>query len=132
MSVPANVDQVPASDTLAQQTFDPAEILARVDGDTRIVMEVIEMFISDYPVILGRIRDAIASGDARKLEEHAHRLRGTIGHITVTAGYQTAGIIENLGRRHDLDGASRRIASLEMELDQLATSLERFVSDAVK
>ncbi len=57
-------------------------LLARVENDTAILEEMIDLYLDSSPRLLSEIEDAIDRGDARGLERAAHSLKGALQNLS--------------------------------------------------
>src|SRR5439155_3440802 len=64
-----------------QSQLDRQAILARVEGDTALLSEVIDLFIADAPRLLAEIKESLRRNDSQALERAAHALKGSIGNF---------------------------------------------------
>jgi two-component system, sensor histidine kinase and response regulator len=114
--------------TDAPQDWNPSNALARVEGDEILLRELIHLFLDDYPKTIADLRKAIAQGDAKSLERHAHTLKGSAGNFeaypVVIAGRE----LESSGYRNDLTKVPQEMQELEAALARLRTELEAFLS----
>jgi HPt (histidine-containing phosphotransfer) domain-containing protein len=108
--------------------FNRALALDRVGGDEELLREVAHLFLREYPNMLGQIREAVSSGDARRVMEVAHTLKGSLATIGAENGAQTALILENMGRREELNGSADALVRLEASLSILQTELTREIA----
>ena len=104
--------------------IDREEMMACVGGDEELFRELVELFVSDYPGHLGRIREAVNDGDADGLERAAHTLKGAVGNFAAKTVFQTALDLENMGRNGEFEGALERCAALEDEIVSLCIDLK--------
>ncbi|MEN6474115.1 MAG: PAS domain S-box protein [Syntrophaceae bacterium] len=65
--------------------FDQAFLSGRLDGDRRIMREVVDLFMADVPQRLKSLGQTVARSDAAAVREQAHALKGAAG----TVGAQT-------------------------------------------
>jgi signal transduction histidine kinase/DNA-binding response OmpR family regulator/ligand-binding sensor domain-containing protein len=114
-----------------RKVFEKEAALARVDGDERLLTEMIAVFFDDYPRQLAAIREAVAKQDAASLERAAHTLRGALSNFGVTAAAEVAMEVERLGRSGDLQMAEETCANLEKELERLRRTLSHLEKDLV-
>jgi HPt (histidine-containing phosphotransfer) domain-containing protein len=114
---------------MAAVPFDRQSILDRIGGDESLLDEIAELFLSEYPVLLGHIREAVAHGDARRLQESAHSLKGAVSHFGAEPATQAAYQLEILGRRNELQGATEALINLERHLNELCPALESMLQD---
>ncbi|MGA2213758.1 MAG: ATP-binding protein [Bryobacteraceae bacterium] len=113
---------VPLSAQLRQ--LDESLALSRVGGDVELLIEVIDLFLDDYPSTLEKIKSAVASGDANALEQHAHSLKGSVSTFGAGRAFEAAFELEKRGRAGDLTGAQEGLLRLEQALESLRPELE--------
>lgn len=120
-----NVD-VNRQGTVEQQLhqLDEALALSRVGGDRDLLKEVVELFLSDYPNTLDKIRDAVSAQDAHALEHHAHSLKGSVSTFGAQGAFDAALALERKGRNGDLAGIEEGLGRLESALGTLRPELE--------
>ena len=87
--------------------------------------EMVKAFVEDVPVQLAALRRALEHGDARSVEETAHRLRGGSGYMGATRMLQMCDELEAAGASEDLDRTRQLVASLEAEFQGVRSALER-------
>ena len=104
--------------------MDRALALSRVGGDAELLREIAQLFIGDYPRALGELREAIAQGDAMKVERTAHGLKGSVSNFGAPAAVEAARMMEFLGRDRRLAEAGQVIRTLELALAALHPELE--------
>jgi len=108
--------------------WNPENALARVEGDKTLLLELIQLFLDDYPKTMEELRTAISRGDVKSLERHAHTIKGSAANFeaipTVTAGLQ----LETSGYEKDLTSVARQMTDLETALADLRTELEAFLT----
>ena len=115
---------------MAEFAFDRHVALLRVGGDEELLKEIADIFLEDYPKVLEEIQAALACGDARRLEQSAHTLKGSAGNFGAKAVVETASRLEQLGRTGRVDGAafeapgSREMNDLGQALLALRAELE--------
>jgi CheY-like chemotaxis protein/HPt (histidine-containing phosphotransfer) domain-containing protein len=110
--------------------FDPAWALEQVEGDRKLLREMIDLFSKQARQVLLEIRDAGQRGDGRGLERAAHRLKGSIGHFGDHRASHAALRLEIMGRDGDFALAEEACAELEAEVGRLRVALEAFKEEA--
>ena len=110
-------------------SFDRKALLTAFDNDWEFLKETVGMFISDYPAMMTAIRDAIDSGDATRLRQTAHALKGMVGNFQAGQSAATAAELEEKGRRSDLEHADIDLKALETEMLELERSLLKLVEE---
>lgn len=115
---------------MPEPAFDRHFALLRVGGDEELLKEIADIFLEDYPKVFAEIEAALACGDARRLEQSAHTLKGSAGNFGAKAVVETASRLEQMGRTGRLDGdgsetpASREMNDLGQALLTLRAELE--------
>jgi two-component system, sensor histidine kinase and response regulator len=109
----------PEAEPAGSDVFDQRAALAYSGGDRRLLVEVIELFRSDYPSSLRQIDRAFRRRDSEALRMAAHRLKGAIATVGATAGRQAASDLEHQARAGDFAGAERAYANLRKEIERL-------------
>jgi two-component system sensor histidine kinase/response regulator len=112
--------------------LDVQALLARLDGDTALLAEMVELFITDCPARLRAIREAIARGDSRSLESAAHALKGSVGNFLAKEAQQAAWKLEMLGQQADLSHAEEACQALEAEVRRLNAILEKIAGEVAR
>jgi PAS domain S-box-containing protein len=111
----------------ADGVIDHAALLAGVEGDRRLVRELIHLFLADCPQGLAKIKDAIRRGDAAALGRAAHALKGSVGNFARKRAFAAAQRLEIMGRDGNLDNAGKAFRTLESELARLTEELRKLI-----
>ena len=114
----------------ADDVIDPAALLAGVDGDRRLVRELIHLFLADCPQGLAKIKEAIRRGDAEALGRAAHTLKGSVGNFARKSAFAAAQRLEIMGRDGNLDNAGKTFITLESELARLTGELRKSIMNS--
>jgi len=110
--------------------IDEASLRERVGDDPELLAEIIGLFLDETPQLVAAIEDAIARGDAKRLERTAHRLKGAVGNFGARPASNAALQLEMFGRSGDLTGAEAGCSTLKRELQQLEPVLSTIRSDS--
>lgn len=111
--------------------FDQAAALMRVEGDTELLVEIIEVFLDDSPRLLSRIREALKREDLKSLEQAAHTLKGSVGNFCAPVAYAAALKLEKIGREGNAEKAQEAWIDLERAMEQLRPALQLLRDGAV-
>ena len=103
--------------------LDMTALLNGVDGDRKLLCELIDVFLVDTPKQLARIKRALARGDATGLKEAAHALKGSVGNFDPTQAFEAVRRLETLGRENNLTDAPAGWRVVEMEIARLSDVL---------
>jgi CheY-like chemotaxis protein len=117
----------PSAPASVEPAFEPAEILARVDGDRALLAELVDIFRDEAPRMLAELRRCFEAGNPRGVQDAAHALKGCVGNFGALAAADAALALEHLGRDEDLQVAGPRVAELEREVERLVGGLVRMV-----
>ena len=129
LTSPPKPSKAPVSEgSHADGVIDHAALLAGVDGDRRLLRELVRLFLVDCPKRLAEIKEAIRRGDAGGLGRAAHTLKGSVGNFAAQKAFAASQRLENMGRDGELGSAREACVTLESELKILSDELRRFIS----
>jgi CheY-like chemotaxis protein len=106
--------------------IDREELLARVDGDTALLQDMVSLFLADLPRTLTAIREAVESEDAERLHKLAHSLKGSVINFSAHATTRAVVRLETMAREGDLGQAPPALKELEAAVEQLLPELADF------
>jgi PAS domain S-box-containing protein len=104
--------------------IDEDKLLARFDGNRKLLQSLIKTFRQDCPKMMARIRGALSARDPRALAQAAHGLKGSVGNFGNSSAFETAREIEKTGREGKLDGTWELYATLEDDVARLLPALQ--------
>jgi two-component system sensor histidine kinase/response regulator len=113
----------------AAAVLDREELLQRVAGDRRLMLDLVELFLADCPTLWASVEDALARGDADRLTRAAHTLRGAAAQLGARPVRQAAEQLETASRQGDLSGAAPLAVALREELKHLQPVLEALAKE---
>ncbi len=134
-SVPADssgTPEMPAPSDEAEPVLDQSA-LARLRESERqdpLLHQLIHLFLQETPAHLAELQEAVARGDARRVEEVAHHLKGSAEQLGATRMSRTCTALQEAGRRADLGTAAAQVADLQREFVRVRTALEAVLRDA--
>ena len=99
------------------------ELLALMDGDRDLLLELIDVFFEDAPQRVEAMRRALADRDAEALYRAAHALKGSACNFGAPDVVGRANRVEALARENDLDAAALEFEFLETDMNQLVAEL---------
>jgi HPt (histidine-containing phosphotransfer) domain-containing protein len=91
-----------ASQPPNEPSIDFPELLARVDNDRDLLLDLMSIFKEEFPRHLRELTDVIAVRDLKKMSVVSHTLKGMLANLAVTRAASAAGKLEQLAR----DGAA--------------------------
>jgi len=95
------------------------------DEGGNLLSDLVDMFITEVPVQLASLAEALAKRDAGATRLTAHTLKGTAGNFGAWRMQTLARAIEDKGRDAALDGASAILTELRAECVRVREALER-------
>jgi signal transduction histidine kinase/DNA-binding response OmpR family regulator/streptogramin lyase len=114
-----------------RKVFDKDAALARVDGDERLLADMIAVFFDDYPRQIAALREAVSKQDPKSLERAAHSLRGALSNFGGTAAAEIAQDVERIARSGDLRTAEEICSQLDAELERLRRALSQLEKELI-
>jgi len=117
-------------ETQRDGVIDRKALLAGVDGNRRLLRELVRLFLADYPLRLAEIKEAARLGDAEALRIAAHTLKGSVGNFAAKSAFEAAQRLEIMGRDRDLDNVAEARMMLELELALLTDVLRKLTKDS--
>jgi PAS domain S-box-containing protein len=103
-------------------------LLEGLGGDRKLLGELVALFLVDAPKLIARVERAIAKGDAVRLKEAAHALKGSVGNFDPGAAFEAVRKLEMLGREQKLDEARAAFVAAKAEVTRLMRALRKIES----
>ena len=120
--------QIKSFQGLESDSFDPASLWERVNGDMDLLRDLVRLFALEYPELLLNIQSAIEKGLFGDVQRLSHKLKGSALQFSGKLAVAAAGRLEEMGRTEALDGAGQILATLRFEVVRLMQSLEAMIS----
>jgi HPt (histidine-containing phosphotransfer) domain-containing protein len=99
------------------------ELLALMDGDRELLLELIDVFLEDAPQRIQAVRSALADRNADAVYRAAHALKGSAGNFGAPEVVRRANRLEALARENDLDATAVEFEFLDADMNQLVAEL---------
>ena len=93
-------------------------------GEPDKLARIVGLFIDDVPLRLEELRQAVESGEAQRVEETAHMLKGGSGYMGATHMGEICAMIQKLGASGELSRAPEILDALEAEFKRIRPALE--------
>ncbi|MBF0126800.1 MAG: response regulator [Magnetococcales bacterium] len=120
LSVPSGDDPPPI--------VDMERLLKTVDGDRELLLEIVELYFTDAPQKMARIKRAITLGETEEVRDAAHSLKGATGAFGRVEVFHLAYAMEKAGRGGDLQQA----LSLWSQLDAALRTMEKTIRQKIQ
>jgi PAS domain S-box-containing protein len=112
--------------------LDEAALLARFDGNRKLLQSLAKTFLEDYPKTMARIQKALKLRDPAALADAAHALKGSVGNFGPSGAFETARGLEMAGRKGTLEGSWEAYATLEDQMADVSPVLARYRNAMLK
>jgi two-component system, sensor histidine kinase and response regulator len=107
---------------------DMAELLARVDNDRELVVELLTLFQKDFPRLLDELHAAIDAGNPNQVEKAAHTLKGMLANLSIKHADQLAASVEIAARAGGAQEIQKAMADFDREETGLLAAVELFIA----
>jgi two-component system, sensor histidine kinase and response regulator len=94
------------------------------EGEPDKLARIVDLFIDDVPLRLDELRQAVERGEAQKVEETAHMLKGGSGYMGAVQMAEICARIQELGASGELSAAPELLDDLEAEFEHIRPALE--------
>jgi len=120
-------DVRPVPESTSGRSIVLTEALKVVDGDLKLLTEVVGIFLAESPRLLAEIENGIGRGDSVVVCRAAHTIKGGLRMFGAQSAYDLACRIEGLGRNGDIAGATEDFRHLKRVMLELERELSAFV-----
>ena|SRR5436190_15818505 len=103
-------------------------LLDRLGGDIELVRELVDLYIVEYPKQLADLQSAVASRDLRRVQQAAHKIKGTAKNFAAAPAEKSARALEETKEFGDGAAISEMTNRLSNELRRLQSTLEEVSS----
>jgi CheY-like chemotaxis protein len=125
-SAPVESSEAAADESTSHSCHNWDQALAALQGDRKLLGELIEIFREECPKLRSEMAAAIQAADAKRLQRAAHTLKGSLGHLAAAEAHHLSEQIEIHAKQGDLPGAAALWPKLQIELDQFEPTLAEF------
>jgi two-component system, sensor histidine kinase and response regulator len=115
---PTPITRAPAVDPAALE-----KLRAMRQGDSDLVLEVIDLFLQETPDRLVSLRDGLARGDLPLISRIAHTIRGSAGHLGAKALAALCARVEDKARQGVPFNNAFALSSIEEEIGRVRDAL---------
>ena len=105
-----SADQVPLID---HSKLDAVKELAEPGDADGFFKDLVELFFSRVPILIGEMVDATAKSDPIAVSKSAHTLKGTAGNLGAIRVMKIAETLETLGRSGKLDTVPQLLSDIQ-------------------
>ncbi|MCA9873342.1 MAG: Hpt domain-containing protein, partial [Anaerolineales bacterium] len=106
-----------------------ANLNLSIGGDPHFLNELIQVYLHDAPILLGRLRRAAEAGDADALQLAAHSLKSNSAEFGATKLVNLCMSLENLAKSGHLQGSLDLVEQIETAYQPAAAALKALKTD---
>jgi HPt (histidine-containing phosphotransfer) domain-containing protein len=99
-------------------------------GQSRLLPHLIRLYLQEAPAHLMALQEAVAQGDAGRVEELAHGLKGSAAQLGTMRMQCICAALQEAGHRRDLRRAADHVAELQREFVRARAALEAVLQQA--
>jgi CheY-like chemotaxis protein len=99
-------------------------------GQSRLLPHLIRLYLQEAPAQLATLREAVAQGDAGRVEDLAHGLKGSAAQLGARRMQCICAALQEAGGHADLGQAAAQVAELQREFVRVHTALEAVLHEA--
>ena len=96
-------------------------------GEPDVLNQVLQLFLTEVPRRVERLRNALASGDIEEVARCAHSLKGSAGNIGARALHELCSRMDAQARENDLAGAGSLVDSVTAEFGKVESEIHRLI-----
>jgi len=107
-----------------------SQLVILVEGEIDLLASLVDIFAEEYPRILKELKEAVRIGDAKRMQQAAHSMKGVLRTLAGDRSAQLAECLEQMGREGKTEGSEVITSELESTTDALQVELRQFLSQA--
>jgi len=104
-------------------SIDLNDVLERVQNDTELLIELLDIFLEDYQEKYKQLEELIQQGDFEQIRNVAHSLKGAAGNISAIDFHHSFATMEQNAGANDLDGIKEMMQKLNDDYPGLQQSI---------
>jgi CheY-like chemotaxis protein len=102
---------------------DTSALLDRLDGDSQLLNDLIEIYLNESPSLLAAAQRALEGKKGGDLARLAHTIKGSAGNFLARASFEAAERLEAFAEQGDFLRAQEAMSALEREMQRLTQAL---------
>jgi len=117
-----------------RELLDPSVLAVLQEAERRshvgLLARVITLYLQEAPAQLAALQEAVAQGDAGRVEEVAHGLKGSSAQLGATRMVSLCASVQEAAGAHDLNRAAAQVVALQREFVRVRAALEAVLHEA--
>jgi HPt (histidine-containing phosphotransfer) domain-containing protein len=110
--------------------FHPDTLWNRVNGDSELLCDLVEIFAGQCPKLIAQLEEAIAQGSPAGVKKVSHMIKGSALQLSATGVAELASALEEMGERETLAGSRQTLERLKAATQSLMEKLKLMSSVA--
>ena len=110
---------------MSEEILDLKEVMERVQDDKELLLELFDIFITDYSEKRKLLEKAVATNDIDQVISIGHSLKGATGNISAKLMRGTFAKLESMGKSGSLANAKESLALLDQQFGDLQTRMNQ-------
>ena len=98
-------------------------------GEPDVLAEVLNLFLSEVPPRITRLRIAWAAGNIEEVHRAAHSLKGSAGNIGARRLYEVCSRLDEKGKSGDVGSAAPLVDALGVEFGKVESEIRRLLGN---
>jgi two-component system, sensor histidine kinase and response regulator len=120
------------SPSQSSENLNRALILERLEGDSELLIELVQLFLEQAPQLIEAMRKSLQQGDMQGLARSAHSMKGAASNFLAHGTAGAASQLEDDAKRGDTESAKTALAALETIVGRLTTELANLCQGSPK
>jgi HPt (histidine-containing phosphotransfer) domain-containing protein len=104
---------------MKDEIIDMEDVMERVQNDRELLMELLDIFETDYAAKREMLNGCVAARDFGQMRDIAHSLKGAAGNISAVRLFSTCMQIEKLAEGDNLDGIDSLLENMDKHFKDL-------------
>lgn len=93
-------------------------------GDEDFIVSVIVLFVEEVPEDMGKIEEAIAAQDFKKVYQHAHKIKPNVDLVGLDNAFQHILEIEQSAKQENIEEVKAHFAVIKADVELAITELK--------
>jgi len=103
-----------------------SKTLKFLDDDSQLLAELIEIFLAEYPIIIGNIEQAVAGNDFKALQALAHKIKGSLANFGADKAVESAMKLESAAKENNMEQVNSNFGQLRLEVSLMTDEFKRY------
>lgn len=107
--------------------FDKEAVMERLDDDTDLLTELLQMLFSDVEDRLKSIDESIKASDFEAIEKKAHSLKSALGNLGANVSHSLAYEVELAGRNAEIDKLPAAFSKFKNAISEFKEEVKEYL-----